>query len=52
MIKYIWVEKKNRRNLSLHGISFEDAIGVFEGATVERVDDRFDYGETAYTPLE
>lgn len=30
---------------SPHGIAFEDAIRIFEGSTVERVDDRFDYGE-------
>jgi len=29
----------------LHGIAFEDAARIFEGPTVERVDDRFDYGE-------
>jgi uncharacterized protein len=28
------------------GISFEDATRIFEGPTVEKVDDRFDYGET------
>jgi uncharacterized DUF497 family protein len=42
---YIWDEEKNRRNLELHGIAFEDARQIFEGPTVERVDDRFDYGE-------
>jgi uncharacterized DUF497 family protein len=44
-MRYIWNEKKNRRNLELHGIAFEDAARIFEGVTVERVDDRFDYGE-------
>jgi uncharacterized DUF497 family protein len=29
----------------LHGIAFEDAVRIFEGPTVERVDERFDYGE-------
>jgi uncharacterized DUF497 family protein len=42
---YSWDSKKNRRNLELHGIAFEDAARIFEGPTVERVDDRFDYGE-------
>ena len=42
---YIWDETKNRRNLKLHGIAFEDAARIFEGPTVEEVDDRFDYGE-------
>jgi uncharacterized DUF497 family protein len=42
---YTWNERKNRRNLELHGITLEDAARIFEGPTVERVDDRFDYGE-------
>jgi len=45
-MRYSWDEEKNRRNLALHGIAFEDAKRIFEGPTVERVDDRFDYGET------
>ena len=27
-------------------IAFEDAIRIFDGPTLERVDDRFEYGET------
>ncbi len=42
---YVWDPKKARRNLTAHGIAFEDAIGIFEGPTLERVDDRFEYGE-------
>ena len=38
-------QKKNPRNLTRHGIAFEDAIGIFDGPTLERVDDRFDYEE-------
>ena len=44
-MRYGWDKEKNRRNLESHGIVFEDAARIFEGATVERVDDRFDYGE-------
>jgi len=44
-MRYTWEEEKNRRNIVLHGIAFEDAKRIFEGPTVERVDDRFDYGE-------
>jgi uncharacterized DUF497 family protein len=29
----------------LHGLALEDAALIFEGPTVERVDDRFAYGE-------
>jgi uncharacterized DUF497 family protein len=45
-MRYIWNEEKNRRNLKIHGIAFADAVRIFEGPTLERVDDRFDYGET------
>lgn len=45
-MRYSWDEEKNRANLAKHGIAFEDAIGIFEGPTLERVDDRYDYGET------
>jgi uncharacterized DUF497 family protein len=44
-MRYRWDERKNRANLARHGITFEDAKRIFEGPTVEKVDDRFDYGE-------
>jgi len=44
-MRYSWSEEKNRRNIDLHGIAFEDAVRIFDGPTVERVDDRFDYDE-------
>ena len=42
---YVWDPKKNLRNIARHGIAFEDAVRIFEGPTLEQVDDRFDYGE-------
>ena len=33
-------------NVQGHGIAFPDAARIFNGPTVERVDDRFDYAET------
>ncbi|MCU1301698.1 MAG: BrnT family toxin [Candidatus Sulfotelmatobacter sp.] len=45
-MQYTWNEEKNRRNLAIHGITFVDAVRIFEGSTLERADDRFDYGET------
>ena len=42
---YIWDEAKNHRNIKDHGIAFDDAKRIFESPTVERVDDRFEYGE-------
>jgi uncharacterized DUF497 family protein len=44
-MRYSWDERKNRSNIARHGIAFDDAKGIFEGPTVEKVDDRFDYGE-------
>ena len=44
-MRYLWDEDKNRRNIQLRGIAFKDAAQIFEGPTVEQVDDRFDYGE-------
>lgn len=45
-MRYSWGEDKNRSNIERHGIAFEDARRIFDGSTLERVDDRFDYGET------
>ena len=42
---YAWDPKKNRRNMAHHGVAFEDAVKIFEGPTLERVDDRFEYSE-------
>ena len=45
-MRYVWDRTKNRGNLRRHGIAFEDAARIFDGPTLEQVDDRFDYGET------
>jgi uncharacterized DUF497 family protein len=45
-MRYSWDQEKNRRNIIRHGIAFEDAQRIFDGPTVEKADDRFDYGET------
>jgi uncharacterized DUF497 family protein len=42
---YTWDPKKNRGNIARHGIAFEDAVKIFEGPTLERVDDRFEHDE-------
>ena len=44
-MRYTWDDGKNRGNIRRHGIAFEDAKRIFDGPTVEKVDDRFDYGE-------
>ena len=45
-MNYAWDWRKNTGNLARHGIAFEDAIKIFEGRILERIDDRFDYRET------
>ncbi len=44
-MRYTGQDEKNQRNIALHGVAFEDAVRIFEGPTVEKADDRFDYGE-------
>ena len=36
---------KDRRNITRHGVAFEDAARIFDGPTLERADDRYEYGE-------
>ena len=44
-MRYTWNLEKNLTNVKRHKIAFEDAQRIFEGPTVEKVDDRFEYGE-------
>nr|VFJ61088.1 MAG: hypothetical protein BECKFW1821C_GA0114237_10014 [Candidatus Kentron sp. FW] len=44
-MNYVWEEDKNLHNIKKHGISFEDASRIFQGPTLERIDDQFEYGE-------
>jgi len=44
-MRFTWDPNKSAINVRRHGIAFEDAKRIFEGPTVEREDDRFDYGE-------
>jgi len=45
-VAFAWGEDKNRTNIAKHGVSFDDACRIFDGFTVDWVDDRFEYGET------
>ena len=40
-----WDEDKRTINLGKHGIDFEGAKLIFDGVTIEYVDDRLEYGE-------
>jgi uncharacterized DUF497 family protein len=44
-MRYTWDVEKAARNIRLHEIAFEDAVKTFDGPTLERLDDRFDYPE-------
>src|SRR5579863_2686603 len=44
-MRFIWDREKNLANIRRHAISFGDAVDIFKGPIVERVDDRFEYGE-------
>jgi uncharacterized DUF497 family protein len=50
-VTYTWDPEKDRRNIARHGIAFEDAVRIFEGPTIERVDDLFEYGEVRVYPI-
>jgi len=45
-MRYTWDPAKNAANIRKHGISFERAVRIFDGPLVERIDDRYEYGET------
>lgn len=38
-MQFEWDEKKNAVNARKHGIRFEDAVRIFEGDTVENLDE-------------
>ena len=44
-MRFEWDEEKNRRNIAKHGLGFARAVRIFEGPTLDRIDDRKDYGE-------
>lgn len=44
-MRFTWDSRKNDANVRRHAIAFQDAARIFDGPTVERIDDRFDYGE-------
>ena len=44
-MEFEWDEDKNRQNVAKHGVSFELAQQIFDGFTVDRIDDRFAYEE-------
>ena len=48
-MKFEWDEEKNKINMAVHHLSFDDVIPVFgDYYRIEIYDDRFDYGEDRY----
>jgi len=41
-----WDEEKRQANLVKHGVDFLDMTALFDGPTLEDIDDRYNYGET------
>jgi uncharacterized protein len=50
-MKFIWDEIKNETNIRKHGLDFADAHEVFDGPVLEKLDDRFDYGEERWIAM-
>lgn len=46
--EFEWDKEKNIKNQEKHGISFEDAIALFDYDIVIEIDNRYDYGEVRY----
>ena len=44
-MRFSWDPKKSEANLAARGFDFEFAALIFERVTLERTDDRRDYGE-------
>lgn len=45
LMKFEWDEDKNHLNIEKHGVRFEDACKIFDGFTIDAIDNRTDYGE-------
>lgn len=44
-MEFDWDGDKNQQNIAKHGLSFGDARRIFDGFTLDLLDNRFDYGE-------
>lgn len=47
-VEFEWDEEKNERNISKHGLDFNDAQEIFRWPLLVDTDDRADYGEDRY----
>jgi uncharacterized protein len=49
-MRFEWDEAKRWSNIRRHGIDFVELKKVFEGETLNLLDDRYAYGETRFLP--
>jgi len=50
-MEFEWDDDKFMSNLAKHGVSFGEALLIFEGPLVTRPDDRKDYGEVRFISI-
>lgn len=50
-MRFEWDEAKSRANRAKHGISFKEALTIFDGPVLTAVDRRWDYGEERLVSL-
>ena len=51
-MNFDWDNNKNQSNITKHGISFEEAIAIFDDPNILTFEDvRFNYGETRFVSI-
>ena len=51
-MNFDWDNNKNQSNIAKHGISFEEAIAIFDDPNIVTYEDtRFNYGETRFVSI-
>ena len=51
-MNFDWDNDKNQSNIAKHGISFEEAIAIFDDPNILNYEDtRFNYGETRFVSI-
>jgi uncharacterized DUF497 family protein len=51
-MNFDWDNNKNQSNIAKHGISFEEAIAIFDDLNILNYEDtRFNYGETIFVSI-
>ena len=50
-MRFEWDDEKNETNIRKHGLDFVDAHEVFDGPFLEKLDDRFNYGEERWIAI-